>query len=136
MHFPDINKQNELQGPPKLIKVHLVIQHLSNKFQNLHLLNKNTADTSLTLWKGLSFRQYITLKAADFALQHTYLWLCLVFSHLHRTRHGTNKSICDWKQQNCSNGTKTVRKTSWLWTQCAWIIFIIHQSWLGLNFAC
>jgi hypothetical protein len=58
-NFPDRRMQNEHQGPPELFKIHPVIQHLNNKFQNLYIPNQNIAtDESLTLWKGpSSFRQ-------------------------------------------------------------------------------
>jgi hypothetical protein len=71
MHFSDNSKQNDYQGPPKLLKIYPVIQQLSNKFQNLCIPNQNTAiDESLTLWKGrLFFRQNISLKGAKFGVK-------------------------------------------------------------------
>jgi hypothetical protein len=121
MHFSDNSKESEYQGPPKLFKICLVIQHLNNKFQSLYLPNQNIAiDESLTLWKGhLSFRQYIPLKAAKSGIKTYELSESssgFVFSCLYWKRHGPNKSIYGYRDKNSSNCNKTGRKSSRLWT--------------------
>jgi hypothetical protein len=67
-----------------------LILHLSNKFQNLYLPNRNIAiDESFTVWKcGLSFGQYIPFKAAKFGIKmyelcefsSSYVWFFLVYT--------------------------------------------------------
>jgi hypothetical protein len=114
IYLSDNHKKNEFQCPPKLFKIYPVIQYLNNVFQNLHLLNQNTAtDESLTLWQGhLSFRQYIPLKAAKFGIKLfklcEYSMDCSVFPYLYRAWHGTDKSVSECRHKDISIVTKLV----------------------------
>jgi hypothetical protein len=79
-----------LKGQRSFFKNFPVILHLSNKFQELYLPNKDISiDESLTLWKGrLSFKQYVPLKASKFGIKTYelcdsttgYLWSFLVYT--------------------------------------------------------
>lgn len=68
LHFYDSNKENEFEGPKRLVKIYNVVEQLNKKFKSSYELGQDVSiDESLTLWKGkLSFRQYIPLKASKF----------------------------------------------------------------------
>jgi hypothetical protein len=88
LHFIDNESNSNFEGPEKLFKKFPVISHLSNKFQELYLPNPDISiNESLTLWKGLSFKQYMPLKASKFVIKTYelcdattgYLWSFLVY---------------------------------------------------------
>jgi hypothetical protein len=90
LRFANNETINNFQGQKKLFKIFPVISHLNEKFQELHLPNRDISiDESLTLWKGcLSFKQYLPLKASKFGIKTYklcdaitgYLWSFLVYA--------------------------------------------------------
>jgi hypothetical protein len=90
-----------------------VIHYLNNKYWNLYLPNLNiTVDESLTLWKGrLSFRQFMSLKAANFGIKAYEVCespaMFGLFSFI-SDEHGTNESVCGCRnKQKYSNCIET-----------------------------
>ena len=90
LHSANNENISTFVGPKKLFKIYPVIFHLNKKFQELCLPNQDISiDESMTLWKGrLSFKQYLSLKAAKFGIKTYelcdstmgYLWSFIVYT--------------------------------------------------------